>query len=260
MIYFKALEPSIGDYFTETDHIDHLKRMVANRDLSAPFSLTHVTAFLPSSGEIFNENDLPDWIESNLQENKIDKFSEIVHEETVMSYINETSEADKIKTFNEGSEAADGGTSSTRVVLQNENEETNAQLLEGTEVVIDHDYGKEQKAKTKIKQKLKSKIKVSIEDSTDEFTSWLLSFKPIKKSRLNKKDKSTKGKHKLVEELVRKSLTKPNILSETYADLLLKQGKYAQAIEIFTQLIEIFPNKALIFADKIKVIKNKIND
>mgnify|MGYP006182149521 CR=1 FL=1 len=49
----------------------------------------------------------------------------------------------------------------------------------------------------------------------------------------------------------------PNLLSESYAKLLAKQGKNKKAKEIYQKLMVKFPNKSTYFADLIKELENK---
>ncbi|WP_241412597.1 tetratricopeptide repeat protein [Belliella alkalica] len=49
----------------------------------------------------------------------------------------------------------------------------------------------------------------------------------------------------------------PNLISESYARLLAKQGKNKKAKEIYQKLIVKFPNKSTYFADLIKELENK---
>lgn len=56
-------------------------------------------------------------------------------------------------------------------------------------------------------------------------------------------------------ENVKKSSVGSTIVSETYADLLIKQGKIDKAIETFRQLILKYPEKNSYFADRIEKLK-----
>lgn len=50
-----------------------------------------------------------------------------------------------------------------------------------------------------------------------------------------------------------------DILTGTFAELLVSQGKYAEAIEAFNKLTLRFPGKSIYFAARIEEVKNRMN-
>ena len=80
-----------------------------------------------------------------------------------------------------------------------------------------------------------------------------LTLKPEKK----KKKKKKKDKRNKVEDFAAKSLSlKEEVVSETLANLLVKQERYDKAIEMYQKLILKYPDKKSIFAAQIDKLKN----
>ncbi|MCB9328323.1 MAG: hypothetical protein H6572_06510 [Lewinellaceae bacterium] len=86
------------------------------------------------------------------------------------------------------------------------------------------------------------------------FAKWLFQLNPIVSHRpkpFGKKKKKHK-EHKLAKQSVEK---RKSVISENLAELLLVQGHYNQAIEMYNQLSLVFPEKSAYFAAKINEIK-----
>lgn len=98
-------------------------------------------------------------------------------------------------------------------------------------------------AKDKLAKQLKS------------FTAWLKTMKRIGPTPENllisdetEQEVVTKAAH---------SIAKDEIITETMAEVLKKQGKIYKAIEIYKQLADIYPEKSVYFATKIKELVSK---
>lgn len=55
------------------------------------------------------------------------------------------------------------------------------------------------------------------------------------------------------------SIEKEELLSESMAEVYIKQGKYEQALNIYKKLILSFPEKKVYFASKIDILRNNYN-
>lgn len=78
-----------------------------------------------------------------------------------------------------------------------------------------------------------------------------------KKLKSKNKKKQKDPKRKELERIISASIQEsPEILSETYADLLANQGYIDKAIQMYEQLSLLFPEKSISFAAKISTLKN----
>src|SRR5690606_3429775 len=55
------------------------------------------------------------------------------------------------------------------------------------------------------------------------------------------------------------SIEKEELVSESMAEVYIKQGKFEQALNIYKKLILSFPEKKVYFASKIDIIRNNYN-
>ena len=106
------------------------------------------------------------------------------------------------------------------------------------------------------------------EDQSPEearFTDWLEGLKKSRRSELTekqptakKKDKNKKKKKKAKKHKAKKKneLEQAEIISETLAELMAKQGYTEKAIEMYNRLSLLFPEKNSYFAGKIEDLKN----
>jgi tetratricopeptide (TPR) repeat protein len=101
------------------------------------------------------------------------------------------------------------------------------------------------------------------------FTTWLHDFQEPsmklvldeimehkKLEEIKKKKKKKKKKKQMLQEAVQSITENEEIASETLAELLIKQGRYDKAIEMYDRLILLFPEKSDYFAAKIKHLKS----
>ena len=102
------------------------------------------------------------------------------------------------------------------------------------------------------------------------FNSWLEQFQePAIKSQLDeimehkkleevkKKSKKTKKrKHQMLQVAVKSITENQEVVSETLAELLVRQGRYDKAIEMYKRLLLLFPEKSDYFASKIDNLKS----
>ena len=103
------------------------------------------------------------------------------------------------------------------------------------EHVIEEEIAEEKKKKGKKKKKSKNK--------------------KSKKEEPKKKDKKKKKKRKIID-IAKKSIeNSDDIISETLAELLAKQGSRKKAIQMYERLSLIFPEKSAFFAAKIEKLK-----
>ncbi len=99
---------------------------------------------------------------------------------------------------------------------------------------------------------LQASIKVKKEE--------ILQEKPKKAKKKSKKKDKKKKKKKLEQLLAKsKSLVEEEIVSETLADIMAKQGYTVKAKEMYKKLSLLFPEKSSYFAKKIKELKNLDN-
>lgn len=133
-------------------------------------------------------------------------------------------------------------------------------------------------AKTKTSSK-KQKKEVVQDDTPASFTDWLKNQKPIEESKvevpidltmsneaeliLEAKRSSYKLEDFLVNQIQRKQNKKEgakpgntHAVSETYAKILVSQGKIEEAIMIYKELSIKYPNKSSIFARQIELLKS----
>jgi hypothetical protein len=105
-----------------------------------------------------------------------------------------------------------------------------------------------------------------IEDSQEaRFTDWLEGLKKSRKSE-DREDKSSEEKKKKKKKKKKKAkkdkaklkheLEQAEIISETLAELMAKQGYTEKAIEMYTRLSLLFPEKNSYFASKIEDLNN----
>lgn len=107
--------------------------------------------------------------------------------------------------------------------------------------------------------------------SKTSFTSWIAQFQPPKiKNQLSdimeakylEEAKQQKKKHKPAQKevphIAERSVTRhPDVISETLAKLLARQGEKAQAVEIYERLMLVFPEKSAYFAEQIQQLKKE---
>ena len=106
------------------------------------------------------------------------------------------------------------------------------------DAIIEEEIAEEKKKKEKKKKKQKQKNK--------------------KEETKNKKDsgKKKKKKKRKIIDIAKKSIqNNDDILSETLAELLVKQGSRKKAIQMYERLSLIFPEKSAFFAEKIEKIQ-----
>jgi len=99
----------------------------------------------------------------------------------------------------------------------------------------------------KVNDKLATKLK--------KFTEWLKQMKSINPNPVNLGSDEA-GEH-IVQDIAEHSNDKEEIVTETMAEVLVKQGKPEQAIEIYQKLSFIYPSKSVYFAAKIEDLKVK---
>lgn len=102
------------------------------------------------------------------------------------------------------------------------------------------------------------------------FNSWLKQFQePAIKSQLDeimehkkleevkkKSKKIKKRKHQMLEVAVKSITENQEVVSETLAELLVRQGRFERAIEMYKRLLLLFPEKSDYFASKIDNLKS----
>jgi hypothetical protein len=101
----------------------------------------------------------------------------------------------------------------------------------------------EEKPVTKFSQQLKS------------FTEWLKVMKKLPPTEIEKKI-DTRSEHQ-VEQLAEKSLREDEVVTETMADVWIKQGEPDKAIDIYNKLSLLNPSKSDYFAAKIQELKSQ---
>jgi hypothetical protein len=87
------------------------------------------------------------------------------------------------------------------------------------------------------------------------FTEWLKTMKRLPPSKLE--DELADSNTSDVEALAAHSIEDKEIVTETMAEVLAKQGKTARALDIYHKLSLLNPAKSAYFADKIGELKNK---
>ncbi|KYP14483.1 hypothetical protein [Flavihumibacter sp. CACIAM 22H1] len=88
------------------------------------------------------------------------------------------------------------------------------------------------------------------------FTEWIRSMKKLPQTALEEKLMDA-GKGETIEALAADSIEGKEILTETMADVLLKQGNKAKATEVFRKLSLAYPDKSAYFATRIEQINNR---
>lgn len=86
------------------------------------------------------------------------------------------------------------------------------------------------------------------------FTDWL---KDMKRLHANKLPDQNPAVERMIQMKAEKSNAEADILTETMAEVLLKQGKPEKAIELYEKLSLMNPSKSIYFAAKIDSIKNQ---
>lgn len=97
------------------------------------------------------------------------------------------------------------------------------------------------------------------------FTSWIAQFQPPNiKNQLSdimeseQSEISKKQQKQDVTNIAEQSVTRhPDVISETLAKLLARQGEKEQAVEIYERLMLVFPKKSTYFAHQIEQLKKK---
>jgi hypothetical protein len=121
------------------------------------------------------------------------------------------------------------------------------------------DYEKKKKMKKKSKKEKPEKDNEDRKDRTKTAKKLLKKSKKMEKDLVKKQEKSKKKTKKKSElsTIIEGSLKKtPTVITETYADLLAKQGYIDQSIEMFEKLSLLIPEKSTYFAAKILKLKN----
>jgi hypothetical protein len=263
MTYFEALEPSVKRRSGTLN--EYMKSKAMAFDHTNPMHSTIITNFAAFDELNSTEIELPDWIESNLQDSKPEQFSHQV--QTVNNFVveEETSEIQNMEFMDAQYQPSFESKRAELISDQELVSSTTISEIDDPSAALDTPNERATEDRLikikKGKKAKKSKLFITRNDAEDDFSKWLLSFQPITKSHLetfNPSKKSERG-NKFVEGLAKKSLTKPEILSETYADLLQKQGQYVKSLEINTALAAKFPEKSTFFAEKIKTLKELIN-
>lgn len=130
---------------------------------------------------------------------------------------------------------------------------------------------KGEKAEKRQKAEKVNRVLQNEMEKLSDFTQWLINLEnegpatektvseaevsPVKKKK--KKNKKKKQKSRL-EKLIDQSIAeREEAISETYADVLAKQGYTDKAIEVYRQLQLNFPKKSAYFAAKIEKLENK---
>jgi hypothetical protein len=88
------------------------------------------------------------------------------------------------------------------------------------------------------------------------FTEWIRSMKKLPQTVIEEKLMDA-GKGETIEAMAADSIEGKEILTETMADVLLKQGNKARAMEIFQKLSLAHPDKSAYFATRIEQLKNR---
>jgi len=84
------------------------------------------------------------------------------------------------------------------------------------------------------------------------FTEWLKSMKKIHKEKLGEGDAQT---DKNIQQIAEHSNTDTDVVTESMADVLVKQNKTGKAIEVYEKLSLLNPSKSAYFAGKIDSLK-----
>lgn len=85
------------------------------------------------------------------------------------------------------------------------------------------------------------------------FTAWL---KEMKRLHSNKLPTQNPAIERMIQSSAEKSNSQQEILTETMADILIKQGRPDKAIELYEKLSLMNPSKSTYFAAKIDILKN----
>jgi tetratricopeptide (TPR) repeat protein len=113
------------------------------------------------------------------------------------------------------------------------------------------DYFASQGIKTVADEKPKDKFGQQLKS----FTEWLRVMKKLPLTEIEKKIDTNAERQ--VEQLAEKSLTDDEVITETMAEVWLKQGDIEKAIEIYNKLSLLNPSKSDYFAAKIQEIKSQ---
>jgi hypothetical protein len=84
------------------------------------------------------------------------------------------------------------------------------------------------------------------------FTEWLKTMKKIHADHIQEDEKTDK----IIQHLAESSNAEANIVTEAMADVLVKQGKTEQAVEMYGKLSLNYPSKSAYFAAKIESLKS----
>jgi hypothetical protein len=127
--------------------------------------------------------------------------------------------------------------------------EANAKLDFETEPFYTVDYFASQGIKIDLTQATQDKLTVQLR----RFTDWL---KQMKNSNPNPTDLGTDPElEKAIQQIAKSSLEAREIVTETMADVFIKQGKVDKAIQLYIKLSFLDPHKSTYFAKKIEQLK-----
>ncbi len=105
-------------------------------------------------------------------------------------------------------------------------------------------------------QGIKLREDKSKDDKLDQqvktFTQWLRSMKKI---YVEEKKELNPAEEKAVVSMATESNQQTEVLTETMADVLIKQGKLSQAIDLYRKLSLLHPEKSVYFASRIEELK-----
>ncbi len=238
-------------FFTEDDGEDELSKPLTPEEVNTPANEEQEELAPEKAGESLEE--LFDHLMNQAGSNSdVEGSTELIIEENVTEKDIETSDSSPI--------------------LQEESINQQAEDPPVTEIEVAEIEEKAEKTED-VMETPKDPMSQPTPTPKSSFTSWVQQFQPThvkvqlgelmesKKredaKQARKKKKKKKKKDKVVIFAERSLKERPDLASETLAELLVAQEQYDKAIEMYKRLILKFPEKSSYFADKIKNLKNE---
>lgn len=204
----------------------------------------NATSIEPTSDIILREENLPDWIEENMEPEDLHLKTDLTEEQSEVPTNNQSIIEDVLPDEE----------IQNKEVLSRQND-----IKEET-ISSPSSLRKEEKQRKTKKSGKQAKFLLDTTEELSGFSRWLLLQKPLSEGNIKSIRKIGKKKKKSkVEISAEASITKKKyIASEPLAKILAAQGHILDAIEMYQQISLLYPEKSSYFAARIEELKKTL--